>query len=195
MAKRMFDITVSFLALWALLPVLFIIALIISIESRGGPFFGQWRVGKDNTDFKLYKFRSMYVDAEERGQLTVGKDDRITPTGRVIRKLKVDELPQLWNILIGEMSFVGPRPEVRKYVDMYTEEQMKVLTVLPGLTDYASLEYINENEILGNAEDPERVYVEEIMPKKLDLNLKYIEEQSMATDIKIIFRTIGKIFS
>jgi lipopolysaccharide/colanic/teichoic acid biosynthesis glycosyltransferase len=136
----------------------------------------------------------MVSNAEKSGQLTVGTNDRrITRVGGFIRKYKLDEFPQLINIIKGDMSIVGPRPEVRKYVDLYNEEQLKVLSVRPGLTDYASLEYINENEILGKASDPEKVYIEEIMPAKLQLNLRYIQEQGLKTDLKIIFRTIGKI--
>lgn len=138
----------------------------------------------------------MKINADKSGLLTVGgKDSRITHVGFFLRKYKIDELPQLFNVLFGEMSLVGPRPEVRKYVEMYSEVQKKVLSVQPGLTDYASIEYRNENELLGNVDDPEKVYINEIMPAKLQMNLKYIENQSLATDIKIIFRTLGKIIS
>jgi lipopolysaccharide/colanic/teichoic acid biosynthesis glycosyltransferase len=174
--------------------IFLLLCLAIVIDSRGGIFFTQKRVGKNNRDFHLYKFRSMVSNAEKSGQLTVGTNDRrITRVGGFIRKYKLDEFPQLINIIKGDMSIVGPRPEVRKYVDLYNEEQLKVLSVRPGLTDYASLEYINENEILGKASDPEKVYIEEIMPAKLQLNLRYIQEQGLKTDLKIIFRTIGKI--
>ena len=151
------------------------------------------RVGKHGRDFKLFKFRSMRTDADKSGLLTVGgRDSRITKVGYYIRKYKVDELPQLINVLIGDMSLVGPRPEVRKYVDLYSAEQTKVLDAKPGITDYASIEYSNENEILGKAADPEKVYIEEIMPAKLRLNLKYISEQGVLTDLKIIFKTYIK---
>lgn len=136
----------------------------------------------------------MRTNSDKKGLLTVGgRDSRITRMGYFIRKYKVDELPQLLNVLFGDMSLVGPRPEVRRYVDLYNAKQKKVLSVKPGITDFASIEYSNENEILGNAEDPEKVYIEEIMPAKLDLNLKYIAEQGIATDFKIIFKTIAKI--
>lgn len=194
MIKRCFDILSSLLVLVVLSPFFLMLCLAIVIDSRGGIFFTQKRVGKNNRDFKLYKFRSMVSNAEKSGQLTVGTNDRrITKVGAFIRKYKLDEFPQLINIIKGDMSIVGPRPEVRKYVDLYNEEQKKVLSVRPGLTDYASLEYINENEILGKASDPEKVYIDEIMPAKLQLNLRYIQEQGLMTDLKIIFRTIGKI--
>jgi lipopolysaccharide/colanic/teichoic acid biosynthesis glycosyltransferase len=194
MIKRCFDIFASVLVLLVLSPFFLLLCLAIVIDSGGGIFFTQKRVGKNNRDFHLYKFRSMVSNAEKSGQLTVGTNDRrITRVGGFIRKYKLDEFPQLINIIKGDMSIVGPRPEVRKYVDLYNEEQLKVLSVRPGLTDYASLEYINENEILGKASDPEKVYIEEIMPAKLQLNLRYIQEQGLKTDLKIIFRTIGKI--
>jgi lipopolysaccharide/colanic/teichoic acid biosynthesis glycosyltransferase len=192
--KRLFDIFFSLIGLLILLIPFIIISLIIVIDSKGGVFYKQVRVGKDGKDFKLFKFRSMRTDADKAGLLTVGgRDSRITRIGYYLRKYKIDELPQLINVLIGDMSLVGPRPEVRKYVDMYNVEQQKVLSVQPGITDYASIEYSNENEILGKAADPERTYIEEIMPAKLDLNLKYIREQGIGTDLKIIFRTIFKI--
>ena len=179
-----------------LLPLLLIVMLIIVFESRGGAFYSQTRVGKNNKDFKLLKFRTMITGADRDGLLTVGNNDsRITGIGRFLRKFKIDEFPQLINVISGDMSIVGPRPEVRKYVDLYTDEQKKVLTVLPGLTDLASLEYINENEVLGTSLNAERMYIEKVMPHKLSLNIKYIESQTFFYDLKIIFRTIGKIFS
>jgi len=194
--KRLFDIFFSFIGLIILFIPFIIISLIIIIDSRGGVFYKQVRVGKDGKDFKLFKFRSMRTNADKSGLLTVGgRDNRITKVGYYIRKYKVDELPQLINVFIGDMSLVGPRPEVRKYVDMYNDQQLKVLSVKPGITDYASIEYSNENEILGKAEDPEKVYIQEIMPAKLNLNLKYIEDQGILTDLKIIFRTVFKILS
>ena len=195
MLKRLFDILSSLIVLLLCLPFLIIISIIISIESRGGVIFSQLRVGKDGREFKLYKLRSMRVNTEKSEQLTVGADARITRTGRFIRKFKLDELPQLINIIIGDMSVVGPRPEVPKYVALYTAEQRKVLSVRPGLTDYASIQYINESEVLGESEDPEKTYIAEVMPAKLKLNLKYVEEQSFATDLKLIFKTIGRILS
>src|SRR6218665_786953 len=194
MLKRLFDIFFSLIGLLVLLLPFIIISMIIVLDSRGGIFYKQVRVGKDGNDFKLFKFRSMRTGADKAGLLTVGgRDNRITKIGYYIRKYKIDELPQLINVLIGDMSLVGPRPEVRKYVDLYTVEQMKVLSVKPGITDYASIAYSNENEILGKATDPEKTYIEEIMPAKLELNLKYIREQGLGTDLKIIFATIAKI--
>lgn len=194
MLKRLMDIVLSFLGLMILLPFFVIIALIIVIDSSGGVFYRQIRVGKNGKDFYLLKFRSMSTGADKKGLLTVGgKDSRITRSGYFIRKYKIDELPQLINVLLGNMSLVGPRPEVRRYVDLYNLEQKAVLQVKPGITDYASIEYSNENEILGKAEDPEKVYIEEIMPAKLKLNLRYIQEQGFFTDLKIILRTFAKI--
>jgi lipopolysaccharide/colanic/teichoic acid biosynthesis glycosyltransferase len=196
MLKRLVDLVFSFIGLVVLIPFFLLIAMLIILDSRGGVFYKQVRVGINGTDFKLFKFRSMRTDADKKGLLTVGgRDSRITRMGYYIRKYKIDELPQLINVFIGEMSLVGPRPEVRRYTDLYSEEQKKVLTVKPGITDYASIEYSNENEILGKAENPEKVYIEEIMPAKLNLNLKYIQEQSFLTDIKIILKTIFKILS
>ena len=195
MIKRIVDILFSIIGILILLPFFILISLIILMDSKGGTFYKQLRVGKDGKDFKLLKFRSMRTDSDKQGLITVGgRDKRITRIGYFIRKYKIDELPQLINVLIGEMSLVGPRPEVRKYVDMYSQEQLKVLSVKPGITDFASIEYSNENELLGKAENPEEVYINEIMPAKLLLNLKYISEKSIGTDFKIIFKTLGKIF-
>lgn len=192
--KRLFDILASFIGLLILLPLLIIIGLAIVIDSRGGVFYCQKRVGKNNKDFRLFKFRSMATNSDKKGLLTVGfNDSRITKVGYFIRKYKFDELPQLINVFIGDMSLVGPRPEVRKYVNLYTPEQLEVLNVRPGITDYASIEYSNENEILAGTENPEKIYVEEIMPAKLKLNKKYIAEVGLTTDIKLIFRTISKL--
>lgn len=193
MLKRLFDIIFSLIGIIVLSPFLLFIAIWILLDSRGGVFFIQQRVGKNGKDFGIYKFRTMRPDADKQGLLTVGKDNRITGAGRILRKYKLDELPQLFNVLGGSMSFVGPRPEVRKYVELYTEEQRKVLDVQPGITDYASLEYFDENRILGETSDPEKAYIEEVMPAKLKLNMKYIENQGVGTDIGIILRTIGKI--
>jgi len=167
-----------------------IIAIWILIDSRGGIFYNQIRVGKNGKEFKLLKFRSMRKGADKSGELTIGNDNRVTTVGRFIRKFKIDEFPQLINILKGEMSVVGPRPEVPLYVALYSQEQRKVLSVLPGLTDYASLEYLDEQKVLGDSQDPEKTYVEEVMPKKLDLNLKYIKERGFWLDTKLIFKTI-----
>jgi lipopolysaccharide/colanic/teichoic acid biosynthesis glycosyltransferase len=196
MIKRCFDIFASFIGLLLLSPFFIIIAIVILIDSRGGVFYKQVRVGKNNKDFKLFKFRSMSTGSDKKGLLTVGgRDSRITRSGYFIRKYKLDELPQLLNVLFGDMSLVGPRPEVRKYVDMYNAEQMKVLSVKPGITDYASIEYSNENELLAKSSEPEKTYIEEIMTAKLLLNQKYIAEQGLLTDLKIIFKTIAKIAS
>jgi lipopolysaccharide/colanic/teichoic acid biosynthesis glycosyltransferase len=192
--KRLFDIVSSLLGLLFLFPILILISSVIVATSRGGVFYSQTRVGKNQKYFNLLKFRTMKPNSEKAGQLTVGNNDsRITGIGRVLRKLKLDEIPQLFNVIRGEMSIVGPRPEVPKYVDLYSEEQLKVLSVRPGLTDLASIEFINENEILGNSENPEKEYVEVIMPKKLRLNIQYIENQTFLGDIKLIFKTFGKI--
>ena len=192
--KRIIDIIASSIGIVLLLPIFIIIYLIVVFESRGGGFYKQIRVGKNGNDFGLLKFRTMRSGSDKKGLLTVGgRDPRITRTGYYLRKYKLDELPQLLNVLIGDMSLVGPRPEVRKYVELYNEIQKKVLQIKPGITDFASIEFSNENEILGRAANPEKVYIEEIMPKKLELNLKYISEQSVWTDLKIIIRTIIKI--
>jgi lipopolysaccharide/colanic/teichoic acid biosynthesis glycosyltransferase len=192
--KRIFDILLSLIVLIILMPVFLILALVIIIDSPGGPFYKQERIGKDGEPFLLLKFRSMHPFADKRGKLTVGtRDPRITRMGRFIRKFKLDEFPQLINVIKGEMSIVGPRPEVAKYVDVYTSEQKKVLTVRPGLTDYASLKYFDENELLAKAEDPQKEYIEVIMPAKLKLNLEYIEKKSLTTDLKIIFKTFWRI--
>jgi len=193
--KRAFDFVVSLFLIIAILPILFVISLVIVSGSRGGVIYRQIRVGKNNKDFKILKFRTMFTDSDKKGLLTVGMNDsRITPAGRWLRKHKIDELPQLLNVFWGDMSIVGPRPEVRKYVELYTPEQMKVLTVRPGITDFASLKYHKENEVLSMAENPEEMYVQKIMPEKINLNLKYIEQCSLWTDVKIIFRTIAVVF-
>ena len=192
--KRLFDILFSLIVLTIGLPFALIIALLIVADSKGRVFYRQSRVGRNNVDFQLYKFRTMCSGADKGSLITVGGDDaRITKVGRFLRKFKIDEFPQFLNILKGEMSIVGPRPEVRKYVDMYTPEQMRVLSVRPGLTDYASIRYVNENELLATSPDPEKTYIEEIMPDKLNLNLKYIDEQSIWVDMKIIFKTMKAI--
>ena len=192
--KRTFDIITCTFAALLLLPFGVVVALCIVCGSRGGIFYRQTRVGKDNKDFKLLKFRTMRPNADRQGLLiTVGEDSRITRIGKFLRKYKIDELPQLFNIIKGDMSVVGPRPEVRRYVEMYDERQRRVLTVRPGLTDYASLQFISESELLAESEDPEKTYIEEIMPAKLELNLQYIEKQSLAEDLRIIFKTLASI--
>lgn len=194
MLKRLFDIFFSLLGLIILSPLLLLIALVVLFDSPGGVIFRQKRVGKNMRDFMLYKFRSMKQAKQQQSLITIGnRDSRITRTGYYLRKYKLDELPQLFNILMGDMSLVGPRPEVHKYVELYSKDQLKVLSVKPGLTDYASIEYINESEILKQSDDPEKTYVEVIMPAKLELNKKYIREQSFTTDLKIIGRTLIQI--
>lgn len=190
-AIRFFDTVFALIGLIVLFPIFLIIALCIKIGSKGPVFFKQTRVGKNRVDFKLFKFRSMSINAEAKGQLTVGgKDNRINPVGYFLRKYKLDELPQLINVLIGEMSLVGPRPEVKKYVDLYSEEQLKVLNVLPGITDYASLAYRNENELLSKASNPEQFYIEEIMPRKIELNYKFIQNRNFSNYFSILFQTV-----
>jgi lipopolysaccharide/colanic/teichoic acid biosynthesis glycosyltransferase len=194
--KRIFDIIASIIGLLILLPFFLIIALLIIINSGFPVFYTQKRVGKGNSDFGLLKFRTMKKNSDKLGLLTVGgRDPRITAIGFYLRKYKLDELPQLINVLIGDMSLVGPRPEVRKYVDLYNDEQKKVLLVKPGITDYASLEYFSENDLLAKSTDPEATYIKEIMPAKLDLNKKYISEMGLNTDLKIIFGTLKRIIS
>jgi lipopolysaccharide/colanic/teichoic acid biosynthesis glycosyltransferase len=193
-AKRIFDIVFSFIGLAVLSPVFIVLAIWIATDSRGGVFYRQKRVGKGGCDFLLFKFRTMHTDADKKGLITVGnRDPRVTNAGYYLRKYKLDELPQLLNVLFGDMSLVGPRPEVRKYVDLYSPEQLKVLSVKPGITDFASIEFSNENEILAAVADPNKVYVEEIMPAKLKLNMRYIRECSLSTDFRIILMTIRKI--
>ncbi|MBP9186824.1 MAG: sugar transferase [Bacteroidia bacterium] len=196
MFKRIFDIVCSLLGILVLSPVFVVLWVAIKLESKGSAFFLQTRVGKNNIDFKLYKFRSMYLDAESRGQLTVGmRDPRITKVGYYLRKFKLDELPQLINVIKGDMSLVGPRPEVRKYVQLYSPQQLKVLTIRPGITDYASIQFINENELLANAENPEEYYINNIMPEKLELNLQYINNSYPLKDLGLILKTLIKIIS
>ncbi len=193
-AKRIFDIISSSVVLLLFSPFFIFISIWILLDSRGGVFYRQIRVGKGGREFGLPKFRSMRPDSDKSGQLTIGNDSRVTGVGKFIRKYKLDEIPQLLNIIKGDMSVVGPRPEVPHYVNMYSSEQRKVLDVLPGLTDYASLEYLDEQKILGKATDPEATYINEVMPSKLELNLKYIRERGLWVDMKLIFKTIGKIF-
>ena len=191
---RFFDFILSLVGLVVLAPIFTILAIWIKIDSKGPVFYKQVRVGQNGIDFGLFKFRSMVVDADKKGLITVGgRDPRITRSGYFIRKYKLDELPQLINVLLGDMSLVGPRPEVRKYVELYTDEQQKVLSVKPGITDYASIEYMDENEILGKSNDPEKTYIEEIMPEKIKYNMKYIQNKNVSEYFKIIFLTLLKI--
>lgn len=192
--KRAFDFTTSTIGCILISPILLIIALLIKLTSKGPILFKQKRVGRYGKEFNILKFRTMVVDAEKLGkQITVGNDSRITKVGSFLRKYKLDELPQLINVIKGDMSLVGPRPEVPKYVNLYSDKQRKVLEVRPGITDYASIEYRDENTILGKVDNPEEYYVNVIMPHKIDLNMKYIENNNVLIDIGIIFKTIFNI--
>jgi len=196
MLKRFTDIVFSAMGIIILLPAFFIITILILADSSGDIFYRQLRIGLGGSEFILFKFRTMKMNADKKGLLTVGmRDSRVTRIGYYLRKYKLDELPQLYNVLIGDMSIVGPRPEVPKYVAKYNEAQLKVVTVRPGLTDYASIEYSNENEILAKSSNPEETYLKEIMPAKLKLNAKYIDDMGPITDLKIIFKTIWKIIA
>jgi lipopolysaccharide/colanic/teichoic acid biosynthesis glycosyltransferase len=189
--KRFFDFSASLIGLILLSPIFIILIVLININSKGGAFFLQPRVGLYGKSFNLFKFRSMYKDSAKKGLLTIGsKDHRVTPVGRFIRKYKLDELPQLFNVLIGDMSLVGPRPEVKKYVDLYTEEQRIILNVKPGITDYASIKFRNENELLKLSDNPEQFYIHEIMPQKIALNMIFINNPKIYTYFKIIFKTV-----
>ena len=194
MLKRLFDIKVSFIGILVLSPILLLIALLIKLDSPGQIFYRGVRIGKDGKAFRIYKFRTMVVNAEKLGgPSTAGDDARVTKIGKLIRKYKLEELPQLLNVLEGDMSFVGPRPEVPLYVNMYTEEEKAILTVQPGITDWASLWNPDEGSILAGSADPEKAYMEKIRPTKLKLQLRYVKERSFLTDMKIIFLTILKI--
>ncbi|MBR4039152.1 MAG: sugar transferase [Clostridia bacterium] len=191
MLKRAMDIAISGCALAVIWPVLLLIALAIKIDDPGPVFYRQVRVGRGGKEFRIFKFRTMVVDADKKGlSITVGRDNRITRMGRLLRKTKLDELAQLINVFTGEMSFVGPRPEVPRYVNMYTPYQRQVLLVRPGITDYASIAYRNENDLLAGAEDPEKMYIDVIMPDKIELNMKYLREISPLADIRLILSTI-----
>ena len=187
--KRLFDIVCAALGLLVLSPVLLVCALLVGLTSPGGVLFRQERIGKDGVPFTIYKFRSMRKDNAGL-KISTSHDTRITPVGRVLRKTKLDELPQLWNVLKGDMSFVGPRPEVREYTDLYTPEQRQVLMVRPGITGLASIRYRNENELLTASSDPNRTYIEEVMPAKLALDLEYIPRGCISYDIKLILETL-----
>lgn len=194
MAKRLFDIIASGIGLLMLCWLFIIIAIWIKIDSKGPVFYRQVRVGRGNKDFRIFKFRSMRQGSDKGSLITIGdRDSRITRSGLFIRKYKLDELAQLINVFIGDMSFVGPRPEVRHYVDYYTEEQMHVLDIRPGITDMASIKYRNENELLEKADDPERYYIDVIMQDKLRINLEYVRNNSLMYDIKLIFQTFKEV--
>ena len=187
--KRAFDVVCSALGLLVLSPVLLICALLVGLTSPGGILFRQERIGKDGVPFTIYKFRSMRRDNAGL-KITTSGDSRVTPVGKVLRRTKLDELPQLFNVLKGDMSFVGPRPEVREYTDLYDEEQRQVLLVRPGITGLASIRFRNENELLDESDDPNRTYIEEVMPQKLALDLEYIPHASVFYDIRLILETL-----
>jgi len=196
MVKRTIDFFAAFIGLIVLSPFFLIIAVLVKLDSRGPIFYLQNRVGLKGKLFQLFKFRSMKIEADKLAPITIGqRDSRITPTGYFLRRFKIDELPQLINVLKGEMSLVGPRPEVEKFVKLYNPNQLRVLSVKPGITDYASIEFRNENRLLEGKPDPIEYYVTEIMPEKLRLNLKYIDSQSLLTDIQIILKTLFLIVS
>ena len=192
--KRAMDVLLSGGALLVLWPLFLLIAAAIKLDDPGPVFYRQVRVGRGGKPFRIFKFRSMVVDADKKGlTITVGRDSRITRVGAFLRRTKLDELAQLINVLRGEMSFVGPRPEVEEYVKLYTPQQRQVLLVRPGITDYASIAYRNENELLAGAADPRRMYIEEIMPAKLELNMKYLREISPLSDVKLILGTVAAV--
>lgn len=194
MLKRIFDVIFSFLGLILLLPLHVVISILIKLDSHGPVLFVQDRVGQFNSKFKIYKYRTMFADSDKLGLLTLGEDEsRVTKIGFYLRKYKIDEFPQLINVLIGNMSFVGPRPEIRKYVNYYSNDDKEILKIKPGITGFASIKYINETEILEKAEDPEKVYIEEIMPDKIKLNKIYIKKNNILIDLHIIMKTLLKL--
>lgn len=194
--KRLFDFFTSGLGIIVLSPLFLILATWIKLDSKGSVFYRQVRVGRYNKDFRIFKFRSMRVGADKGSLVTIGgRDSRVTKSGYWIRKFKLDELPQLINVFIGDMSLVGPRPEVRHYVDYWTPEQMHVLDVRPGITDPASIKFRNENELMEKAEDPEKYYIEVIMQEKIKLYLEYVEKQNFFYDLGLIFKTFWVIVS
>ncbi len=196
MLEALFNRGSALLGIIFLFPILLIFGIAIALDSRGGVFYIQQRVGLKGRPFGLYKFRTMRPLSDQKGKLTIGdRDPRVTRVGYFLRKYKLDELPQLINVLNGTMNLVGPRPEVQEYVDHYTQAQMRVLDVKPGITDYASLEYFKESEILAQSSDPQRTYIEEIMPEKIRINLEYVERKSMGEDLRVIGKTIARILS
>lgn len=195
MAKRLFDIMFSYLGIIVFFPLFIIVPVLIKIDSKGPVFYRPWRVGKNGNKFRVLKFRTMVEDAEKKGgHSTAFEDERLTKTGIILRRYKIDELPQLFNILLGQMSVVGPRPQVEEYTSQYKGEQKLILSVKPGLTDYASIEFINLDKILGNV-DVDKKYKEEIEPRKNELRLKYVKEKSFLVDLKIIFQTFLKLLN
>ncbi len=195
MEKRIFDLLFTIPGVIVLSPLLLILYILVILDSKGGGFYLQKRVGKNNKDFSLFKFRTMKLGSDAKGLLTVGgNDSRITKVGIILRKYKLDELPQLFNVINGTMSLVGPRPEVRKYVSLYNQEQLSILNIKPGITDYASLQFFSENELLAKSNNPEKTYINEILPEKLRLNLLYLKNRNIKTDFLIILKTISRIF-
>lgn len=193
---RLLDIIFALFGVIILSPFFILLSLWVKLDSKGPVFYRQKRIGRGGSEFSLLKFRSMHVDADKKGLLTVGgRDPRITRSGYILRKFKLDELPQLFNVLGGDMSLVGPRPEVKKYVDLYNDEQRKVLTVRPGITDMASIEFSNENEILEKQANPEQYYIDHIMPEKIRLNQQYIQSPTVGNYFRIILLTAKKIFT
>ena len=193
-SKRIFDVLVSLFGILIFLPLFILVSICVMIDSKGGPLYRQKRIGRNNVAFSLLKFRTMTIGADQAGELTIGlRDRRITPVGYFLRKYKIDELPQLYNILSGEMSFVGPRPEVSKYVNLYDSQQQRVLSVKPGITDWASLEYINENQLLATSANPETFYIERVIPDKIKRNLEYVDHHNLWIDMKIILLTIKNV--
>jgi lipopolysaccharide/colanic/teichoic acid biosynthesis glycosyltransferase len=196
MLKRLFDVFFALVGLVVFLPVLVVGAIWIKLDSPGPILFKQVRVGRLGREFKIYKFRTMVVNAESLGkQITIGEDRRITASGKWLRKFKFDEVPQIFNVLKGDMSLVGPRPEVPNYVKMYAPEQRRVLEVRPGITDLASIEFRRESDLLAQFADPEYAYIHEIMPKKLAMNLQYIDRANLVTDFSIIMQTLYKVMT
>ena len=192
--KRLFDFVMSGMGMIVLSPLFLILAIWVKLDSPGPVFFRQTRVGRNNKDFRIFKFRTMRVGADKGSLVTVGgKDPRITRAGIFLRRTKLDEMPQLINVFVGEMSLVGPRPEVRHYVDYWTPEQMHVLDIRPGVTGPASIRFRNENELLGKVEDPEKYYIDVIMQEKLRLDLDYVRNQSYIRDLELILKTVGVI--
>lgn len=194
--KRIIDVLVAGISLMLLSPVFLLIAIAVKADSRGPVFYLQKRVGLNRRIFSIIKFRTMHTGADRRGLLTVGyHDNRITRTGKFLRRFKLDELPQLINVLTGDMSLVGPRPEVEKYVNLYNAEQLKVLEAKPGITDPVSISFFDENDLLAGYDNPEEGYINEVMPEKLRLNLAYINQRNISSDLMILFKTIVRIFS
>lgn len=195
MSKRIFDFLLSLIGLILLSPIFIIIAFWIMADSSGGIFYRQERIGKNGKPFRIHKFRTMVVNADKSGGLTVGKDNRITNSGQVLRRYKLDELPQLIDVLFGKMSLVGPRPELAEFMDLYPDDvRQKILSVQPGITDWASIKMIDENDLLAQYDNPRQAYIDEIMPQKAQFYVQYVENQSLWEDIKIILATIKKIF-